>query len=66
MGVFDMLCKNYSLTQVHEAYIQAVHAKSINNGGYSMSMDDFLEIRDILNISRKHASSTHELHSIDP
>ncbi|MCO5559333.1 hypothetical protein L7F22_050746 [Adiantum nelumboides] len=63
--VFDMLCKGYTPIQVHEAHIQVVHDKKVTNANYILTRDDFLSIRDILNISRKHASSTHELHPSD-
>ncbi|MCO5557588.1 hypothetical protein L7F22_011154 [Adiantum nelumboides] len=63
--VFDMLCKGYTPIQVHEAHIQVVHDKKVTNANYILTRDDFLSIRDILNISRKHVSSTHELHPSD-
>ncbi|MCO5569722.1 hypothetical protein L7F22_023437 [Adiantum nelumboides] len=63
--VFDMLCKGYTTIQVHEAHIQVVHEKKVTNANYTLTQDDFLSIRDILNISRKHVSNTHELHPND-
>ena len=63
--VFEILCKCYTPIQVHEAHIQVVHQKKVSNPCYTLSRDDFLSLRDILNISKKHASSTHELHSSD-
>lgn len=65
MWVFNLLHRGFTPTQVMERHIQDLHAMQANDASRSMTRDDFLSIRDVLNISSKLASNIYQLHEDD-
>ncbi|MCO5581493.1 hypothetical protein L7F22_035378, partial [Adiantum nelumboides] len=63
--VLNMLFRGFSPQQVMENHIQTLHAQRTKDSTYSMVKDDFLCIRDILNIASKLAIEQYQMHDND-
>lgn len=63
--VLNMLFRGFSPQQVLDWHIQYLHARQSSDPKCYITRDDFLSIRDIMNISRKLAIHKYQLHDDD-
>ena len=65
MWVFSLLQRGFTPTQVMERHIHDLHTMQEKDLSRTMTRDDFLSLKDIINISSKLASHTYQLHDLD-
>ena len=65
MWVFSLLQRGFTPTQVMERHIHDLHTMQEKDLSRSMNRDDFLFVKDIINISNKLAGYTYQLHDLD-
>lgn len=65
MWVSNLLYRGFTPHQVMERHIQDLHALQIRDPKLSLTRDDFLSMRDVVNISSKLAVDMYQLHEDD-
>ncbi|MCO5590476.1 hypothetical protein L7F22_044446 [Adiantum nelumboides] len=65
LWVYNLLQRGFASQQVLDGHIKALHQQLNIDSRHGTSRDDFLSIRDILNIARKIAIDTIHLHEDD-